>query len=775
MPIEKIMSRDKLQKLPKLVDGGTVGIPNPGQFTFNPAAINPGSAQFQSLAKVTNTSGMINVLQNQDNFDLKQAQLDQQIIRDRQALAIANKKEKRAINKDIASRYKIDANTVSKNFGIDESTKSGRNLRAEMEKITSDIAAQQYEAILAADGNTQQATSDVARIKASAYERYNKIPGLQEHVDLNNKRIAIDGLPNAGNSTSRIAEAKLELSGLLNQDVISGDLDLSKFDDLGNFKDRSADIFSTLNDLTDGLFGSERKVANYDGERFLEHTLTKASPEEREKVVQQGIILLKGSEDALEEIQRRGLDPENEADLRKFVELEIAATEVEKKSGLSTGLVKLKDGDSGNTSEDYNAYSTSQLAEALGISNSNRGNKGEVIGLINKYKRDNPGITNEEIRDKYGADLLAAYNADNSAAGGGGGGKNQVTYKLPNGTELTREEAEGGVSAFTNNIDINDGISAIDIDGKPVLRIKKGTLGDFDDKNRASILAEFGILKPGQNIEDIKGGTSDDDYIYLPMEKIDGPSAGATTGTAGGGATAAGTAAGTAAVPPSTGILPPSFVAAIDSTESSTGQRAGLQEDSTPYDTLFGNSDLNGGPFEGTKVSELKVSEVIALQNKRGEGSYADYVTKNNPKSWSSGTVGEGEIKPDIGTRPSSMSYSAGVSSGKYSYPSTPAGKYQMVGVKLKELIKDGVIKEGDIFDAATQDRAAEHIAKKRIKSSTTPQGKRKALRDEWEGFANKTDAELDIIIKEFEDGKTGEIPTIEVPTDTTSVVGDYY
>ena len=107
--------------------------------------------------------------------------------------------------------------------------------------------------------------------------------------------------------------------------------------------------------------------------------------------------------------------------------------------------------------------------------------------------------------------------------------------------------------------------------------------------------------------------------------------------------------------------------------------------DAGGYDRLLGFQEGNFG----VKPSEMTVAEVLAFQAKRGEGSYADYskgVNKKNNNLRADGT-------PEI---------------------STPVGKYQVVGLTLSQLVKDGVVDPNEKFDEATQERIGTYLIENR-------------------------------------------------------------
>lgn len=161
----------------------------------------------------------------------------------------------------------------------------------------------------------------------------------------------------------------------------------------------------------------------------------------------------------------------------------------------------------------------------------------------------------------------------------------------------------------------------------------------------------------------------------------------------------AATAPGSAVTAPS-GVLPSSFLSAVDATEGAGG-----------YDTLFGNAQR--GKFAGTDVSALPIRDVLAFTDP--SGPYAQ------------------SVKSQIGR------------------VATPVGRHQIVGTTLRNAVSELDLDPNAPFDAATQDRIALHLAKNRVASADTMGGKISALRSEWEGFRNVPDAQMQQIVADIE------------------------
>lgn len=150
----------------------------------------------------------------------------------------------------------------------------------------------------------------------------------------------------------------------------------------------------------------------------------------------------------------------------------------------------------------------------------------------------------------------------------------------------------------------------------------------------------------------------------------------------------------------SSGVLPTSFLAAVDAKEGAGG-----------YDTLYGHAQR--GKFAGTNVSAMPIRDVIAFTDP--SGAYAQ------------------SVKSQIGR------------------VATPVGRHQIVGTTLRKAVTDLGLDPNATFDQATQDRIALHLAKNRVASADTMSGKISALRSEWHGFKSVPDAQMAQIVADIE------------------------
>lgn len=146
---------------------------------------------------------------------------------------------------------------------------------------------------------------------------------------------------------------------------------------------------------------------------------------------------------------------------------------------------------------------------------------------------------------------------------------------------------------------------------------------------------------------------------------------------------------------------------------SVTAQLLDRFEGGGDYDALFGFANREGGPFSGTKVSEMTIGELKSFAN----GEYADY------------------------------------SREQLGYKATPMGRFQFVGSTLSSVAKRMGLSDDTVFTPQVQNDMFIFHAKE-VMAGKSQAGKRAAMRDTWEGLSNASDAELDQMISEIEGGK---------------------
>lgn len=170
----------------------------------------------------------------------------------------------------------------------------------------------------------------------------------------------------------------------------------------------------------------------------------------------------------------------------------------------------------------------------------------------------------------------------------------------------------------------------------------------------------------------------------------------------------------TAAIAAASGVLPSSFLAAVDKTEGGG-----------TYDTLYGHAQKSG-PFAGTSISSMPIRDVLAFTDP--SGAYAQ------------------SVKGQIGR------------------VATPVGRYQVVGSTLKNAVGALGLDPNAPFDQSAQDNVALYLAKNRVSSANTPQGKIAALRNEWHGFKSVPDSEMLKIVSDLESAPTSSRAPVATP-----------
>ncbi len=140
---------------------------------------------------------------------------------------------------------------------------------------------------------------------------------------------------------------------------------------------------------------------------------------------------------------------------------------------------------------------------------------------------------------------------------------------------------------------------------------------------------------------------------------------------------------------------------------SSLGGLLKRYEGAGDYDTLFGHSQGEGGRFAGTKVSQMTLDQLDAFDK-----DYGSWVASRNK-----------------GVR------------------ATPAGFGQIVGTTRRNAAKAMGLPGDTVFSPEVQESMVEHLAWNRIRNSSDPAARRAALRQEWVGFRNAPDADLDAAI----------------------------
>jgi hypothetical protein len=147
------------------------------------------------------------------------------------------------------------------------------------------------------------------------------------------------------------------------------------------------------------------------------------------------------------------------------------------------------------------------------------------------------------------------------------------------------------------------------------------------------------------------------------------------------------------------------FSAAIDSTESGGA--------SDQYDTTLGHANRNNG----VRVSQMTLGQA----SEYSQGEYAQQ----------------------------SMAWKRDNDHGDPSVPSTPMGKFQIVGRTLRTVMTDLDLPSDIQFSGPVQEQLGTYLGQNRV-IGKSQEAARAGLRSEWAGFADKTDGELDVMIEEL-------------------------
>ena len=156
-----------------------------------------------------------------------------------------------------------------------------------------------------------------------------------------------------------------------------------------------------------------------------------------------------------------------------------------------------------------------------------------------------------------------------------------------------------------------------------------------------------------------------------------------------------------------TGFGRPSASGGSAGGDSSLGGLLKRYEGAGDYDTLYGHAQNDGGRFAGTKVSSMTLDQLDAFDK-----DYGSWVAERNK-----------------GVR------------------ATPAGFGQIVGTTRRSAAKAMGLPGDTVFSPEVQEAMVEHLAWNRIRNSSDPAARRAAIRQEWVGFRNAPDADVDAAI----------------------------
>lgn len=158
--------------------------------------------------------------------------------------------------------------------------------------------------------------------------------------------------------------------------------------------------------------------------------------------------------------------------------------------------------------------------------------------------------------------------------------------------------------------------------------------------------------------------------------------------------------------------------------EDSSTQILLREKEANSYDTLYANAESTETPFKGLKITTWTLGELIEFS--RPSDAYGTWVKPLLPE--------DSEAAQNNDT-------------------STPMGKYQIVGTTLRKLVKQGKWDLNTLFNKETQDKLFLQLIKGEFEREKSNEGRRKALRKQFEGFRGDeiTDEMIDKIIIELE------------------------
>lgn len=161
------------------------------------------------------------------------------------------------------------------------------------------------------------------------------------------------------------------------------------------------------------------------------------------------------------------------------------------------------------------------------------------------------------------------------------------------------------------------------------------------------------------------------------------------------------------------------------------------------YDTLYGHAQ-DKGPLAGVDVSKMTIGDLKQFAAR--DGAYGQTQT------------------------------------AKLGYLATPMGRYQIVGQTLQATAKKLGLGDDVVFTPEVQDAMFNKIASDAISGPKTMEGKMAALRGQWEGFKNVSDAQLSAAITAYQNGspldlnnlQRGEVTGLYSGQNTVAAQQDY-
>ena len=165
----------------------------------------------------------------------------------------------------------------------------------------------------------------------------------------------------------------------------------------------------------------------------------------------------------------------------------------------------------------------------------------------------------------------------------------------------------------------------------------------------------------------------------------------------------------------------------------------------------------NAGSFLDSELRGLNNGSAFsaAIDRKESGGGVDQYDAtlgfdnRNNGVRVSQMTLGEASEYSQGQYAQESMEWKRRNNHGDPNVPSTPMGKFQIVGSTLRQTMQDLQLPSDIPFSGPVQEQLGTYLGQQRV-IGKSQEAARAGLRNEWEGFKNKTDAELDVIIDEL-------------------------
>ena len=165
----------------------------------------------------------------------------------------------------------------------------------------------------------------------------------------------------------------------------------------------------------------------------------------------------------------------------------------------------------------------------------------------------------------------------------------------------------------------------------------------------------------------------------------------------------------------------------------------------------------NAGNFVNSEIGALNGGTAFsaAIDNEESGGAADQYdatlgfANRGNGVQVSQMTLGQASEYSQGEYAEQSKAWKRENNHGDPNVPSTPMGKFQIVGDTLRTTMRDLELPSDLPFSGPVQEQLGTYLGQKRVMNKSIASA-RAGLRNEWAGFKDKTDAELDVIIGEL-------------------------